>query len=441
MEQDLIQQQHYMENTQHTNHSSLISSVKDSLMRTKSTMKSSSKPQRTRSIRFLDQNSKKVGFIERDALEDTHKSSFASNSSKFLSNSASKLTHFAVSQTFSRSADEFDANLSFSNSASDHEDTNSLLVFNRMKSYSSDHLSRCKHCPTQFVLKEAVAMERCRHPNIAQFYGIVLRENHELEAEIHELDERKKSIQKQVCFVMEYAKVGTLKDLMDCEDLSSLDWNGRRELLLQIACGMEYLHSDVRSIFHRDLKPENVLICAGNIAKITDFGLAETYTNSMKAYAQHDKLIGTAVYLAPELAYYDNDADASVVVTQKWSPEAAEVYAFGVMAWMICHRNTGVCEYLDMNNNSGAIDVFDNQENDELDRYLSRAVKLLLGKGGNGTASHRFAQVMCFKNLEGFQLRCSREVPEDLQELVRICTAENPNSRPDFTSLVFMLQQ
>ncbi|CCV00440.1 unnamed protein product [Malassezia sympodialis ATCC 42132] len=69
-------------------------------------------------------------------------------------------------------------------------------------------------------------------------------------------------------------------------------------LLLQIARGLEYLHTRTPTIVHRDCKSTNVLITGDGVAKIADFGLARVKTS---ARARIRSLVGTVNWQAPEL--------------------------------------------------------------------------------------------------------------------------------------------
>lgn len=98
----------------------------------------------------------------------------------------------------------------------------------------------------------------------------------------------------------------------------SLNWKQRLIIALDVARGVEYLHSLAQTSFiHRDLKPSNILLDNDMRAKVSDFGLvklAPDGKNSMET-----RLAGTFGYLAPEYA-------ATGRVTTK-----VDVYAFGVV--------------------------------------------------------------------------------------------------------------
>lgn len=70
---------------------------------------------------------------------------------------------------------------------------------------------------------------------------------------------------------MEYAEYGTLRNVLTGK--TSLDINEWRvKLCLDIAEGMNYLHTYSPAIVHRDLKTSNILVCSGEdgapIAKV-----------------------------------------------------------------------------------------------------------------------------------------------------------------------------
>ena len=60
-----------------------------------------------------------------------------------------------------------------------------------------------------------------------------------------------------------------------------MPWARRVSLLMDIARGMNYLHTRVPRVIHRDLKCGNVLVNKDWVAAVTDFGLSVTKQGRM----------------------------------------------------------------------------------------------------------------------------------------------------------------
>ncbi|KAJ7000078.1 hypothetical protein NC653_010749 [Populus alba x Populus x berolinensis] len=105
----------------------------------------------------------------------------------------------------------------------------------------------------------------------------------------------------------------------------SLDWEGRRTIILDIARGLAYLHEECRQrIIHLDIKPQNILLDARLRAKISDFGLSKLIDRDQSQVVT--TMRGTPGYLAPELF--------SSVITEK-----ADVYSFGIVVMeVVCGK-------------------------------------------------------------------------------------------------------
>jgi serine/threonine-protein kinase len=66
----------------------------------------------------------------------------------------------------------------------------------------------------------------------------------------------------------------------------------------QVLEGLAAAHS--AGILHRDIKPANLLIGAGDLVKIVDFGLASVSHSTQSRLTQSGILVGTPEYISPE---------------------------------------------------------------------------------------------------------------------------------------------
>jgi serine/threonine protein kinase/tetratricopeptide (TPR) repeat protein len=132
--------------------------------------------------------------------------------------------------------------------------------------------------------KEALALARLNHPNIAAVYEFDRQEDTDF-------------------IVMEYVAGKTLADL-----ISSAPVGLPEKLVLdlgrQLADGLAAAHA--QGVIHRDLKPSNLRITAEGRLKILDFGIAvmlragATAEETMTATQSAMGLVGTLAYMAPE---------------------------------------------------------------------------------------------------------------------------------------------
>ncbi|KAI8020435.1 Receptor protein kinase TMK1 [Camellia lanceoleosa] len=121
--------------------------------------------------------------------------------------------------------------------------------------------------------------------------------------------------------VYEYMPQGTLsRHLFNWVDegLKPLEWTRRLTIALDVARGVEYLHSLAhQSFIHRDLKPSNILLGDDMRAKVADFGLVRLAPEGKGSI--ETRIAGTFGYLAPEYAVTGR-------VTTK-----VDVFSFGVI--------------------------------------------------------------------------------------------------------------
>ncbi|XP_010462912.1 PREDICTED: receptor-like kinase TMK2 [Camelina sativa] len=149
---------------------------------------------------------------------------------------------------------------------------------------------------------EIVVLTRVRHRNLVILHGYCLEGNERL-------------------LVYQYMPQGTLSRHIfhwQVEGLKPLEWTRRLIIALDVARGVEYLHTLAhQSFIHRDLKPSNILLGDDMHAKVADFGLVRLAPEG--AQSIETKIAGTFGYLAPEYAVTGR-------VTTK-----VDVYSFGVI--------------------------------------------------------------------------------------------------------------
>ncbi|KMT18076.1 hypothetical protein BVRB_2g032680 [Beta vulgaris subsp. vulgaris] len=150
---------------------------------------------------------------------------------------------------------------------------------------------------------EIAVLTKVRHRHLVALLGFCLDGNEKL-------------------LVYEYLPQGALsRYIFDWQEekLKPLKWNQRLTIALDVARGVEYLHSLAhQSFIHRDLKPSNILLGDDMRAKVADFGLVRLAPDGGKTSIE-TRLAGTFGYLAPEYAVMGR-------ITTK-----VDVFSFGVI--------------------------------------------------------------------------------------------------------------
>uniref|UniRef100_A0A2P2LR57 non-specific serine/threonine protein kinase n=1 Tax=Rhizophora mucronata TaxID=61149 RepID=A0A2P2LR57_RHIMU len=203
--------------------------------------------------------------------------------------------------------------------------------------------------------------------------------------------------------VYEYMPQGALsKHLFHWKNLKlePLSWKRRLNIALDVARGMEYLHSLAhQSFIHRDLKSSNILLGDDFRAKVSDFGLVKLAPNGEKSVVT--RLAGTFGYLAPEYA-----------VTGKITTKA-DVFSFGVVLMELL---TGLM----------ALD----EDRPEESQYLAAWFSHIKSDKQKLMAAIDPALDVKDKTFESISM---------IAELAGHCTAREPSQRPDMSHAVNVL--
>ncbi|CAA6670222.1 unnamed protein product [Spirodela intermedia] len=167
---------------------------------------------------------------------------------------------------------------------------------------------------------EACKLADLHHPNVVAFYGIVLD-----------------GPGGSMATVTEYMVNGSLWQALRKND-RTLDHRKRHLIAMDVAFGMEYLHS--KNIVHFDLKSDNLLVNLRDpqrpICKVGDLGLSKVKRQTLISGGVR----GTLPWMAPELL----NGRSSLV------SEKVDVFSFGVVMWELL---TGEEPYADLHH--GAI--------------------------------------------------------------------------------------
>ncbi|KAM3230616.1 hypothetical protein ACQJBY_061039 [Aegilops geniculata] len=145
---------------------------------------------------------------------------------------------------------------------------------------------------------EVRIMRRLRHPNIVLFMGAVTRPPN-------------------LSIVSEYLPRGSLYKILHRPGCQ-IDEKRRIKMAIDVAKGMNCLHTSVPTIVHRDLKSPNLLVDNNWNVKVCDFGLSRLKHST---FLSSKSTAGTPEWMAPE------------VLRNEQSNEKCDVYSFGVILW------------------------------------------------------------------------------------------------------------
>ncbi len=143
--------------------------------------------------------------------------------------------------------------------------------------------------------REAVAMGKLSHPNIATVYNFLLHEG-------------------KYYLILEFVRGQPLDKIL--EQRGPLDYTEVLTLLGFVLDGLAHAHEG--GIVHRDIKPGNIMVTASG-PKIMDFGIARILEQTRQTRAGH--MVGTLEYMSPEhIKGLDTDA-------------RTDIYSVGIVAY------------------------------------------------------------------------------------------------------------
>ncbi len=127
--------------------------------------------------------------------------------------------------------------------------------------------------------------------------------------------------------LMEFAGETNLQQLLN-ESTEALDRPRRISYCLDIISALEYIHGN--GIAHLDVKPANMLVGAGDVLKLADFGCCQSLDvgAETRSPTRRCELTGTLFYRAPELL-------RGHLPTAK-----ADIYSLGITMWAMLTRET-----------------------------------------------------------------------------------------------------
>lgn len=137
----------------------------------------------------------------------------------------------------------------------------------------------------QRIRREARALAAVRHPHCVRIHDLVHARS---DPGLAQLD--------GLVIVMEYVAGSTLSQYV--RDRGVLDDVAAARVWAGIADGLAAAHS--RGVLHRDVKPANVVVDAGGLAHLIDFGIARSTGDATLTLAGW--ILGTPDFLAPEVA-------------------------------------------------------------------------------------------------------------------------------------------
>ncbi|PWA43093.1 serine-threonine/tyrosine-protein kinase catalytic domain-containing protein [Artemisia annua] len=183
------------------------------------------------------------------------------------------------------------------------------------------------------------------------------------------------------CIINEYLAGGSLRAFLHQQEPYSLHPNLVLKLSIDIARGMQYLHSE--GIIHRDLKSENLLLDEDMCVKVADFGISclESQCGSGKGFT------GTYRWMAPEM------------IKEKKHTKKVDVYSFAIVMWELL---TALTPFDDMTPEQAAFAVCQKNARPPLPASCPRAFCELINRCWSTKPDKRPTFDEIVKVLEGY---------------------------------------
>ena len=154
-----------------------------------------------------------------------------------------------------------------------------LEVEYKGKKYAAKKYRHKKTLPIFFREHEILSLRR--HRNVVPYYGIC-----------------KLATDDATVIVMERMEMN-LSNYLDVQNNVNISITRKSQILYDVACGLNHLHTQRPAVIHRDLTATNVLLDSKGVAKIADFGNSRlidvTFTPELLTSNP-----GTLDYMSPE---------------------------------------------------------------------------------------------------------------------------------------------
>jgi mitogen-activated protein kinase kinase kinase 7 len=249
-------------------------------------------------------------------------------------------------------------------------------------------------------------MKRARHTNIVQLLGACMTHG---------------------MLLMTLAPHGTLRQRLDAEPPLSIA--ERYHMARGICAGMVVLHK--HAILHLDLKPANILLGAGEVPLISDFGvsvvMSSTCTDTSETDQEHR---GTNRYKAPEL--FKSKAMGGCTYDYP-----CDVYSFAMLVWELFTAQPPWGGLSDLEISAMHLNVLFGTQAPQRPRLTSTSSVAGCttgsgeGVGGSGGADDEAGGGGGGRDWEGPAM-----TPPEVVETIKRCWNQQPAERPPFAKVL-----